>query len=264
MPAVDPPTGGTLGEALVHSLLAGGVGTGAGALPVLFVPRIGARLESALAGFSAGVMLAAAFFALLLPALASYAPADGPLAIWPVMLGVLLGGLTIDFVHRHSPHAHFVKGPEGAERSRLARVWLFTIALSLHNLPEGLAVGVGVATGDAELSLPVTISIGVQNMPEGLIVAIAFLAAGYPRSTALLVTLLTGLVEPIGAVIGFLALQVATSAMPAALAFAAGAMVYVVSHEIIPESHREGRSAIATFGVLVGVLAMLWIDAWLG
>lgn len=255
----------SLQTALVHSLIAGGIGTGVGALPVLFVRHITARAESALAGFSAGVMLAASFVALLLPALELVRNGDtGAFASWPVMLGVALGALTIDALHRASPHEHFGKGQEGHAPGGLSRVWLFAIALALHNVPEGLAVGVGVASGDATVSLPVTLGIAVQNVPEGLIVAVAFLAAGYRKSHALLVTLATGLVEPLGAAVGYGAVQIATSAMPAALAFAAGAMLYVVSHEIIPESHREGRSAVATFGVVLGVLTMLQVDAWLG
>jgi ZIP family zinc transporter len=255
----------SLGAALLHSLLAGGVGTGIGALPVLFVRRIAPRAESALAGFSAGMMLAAAFVALLLPALELVQNVDrGTFASWPVLLGVALGAGVIDLLHRWSPHEHFGKGQEGTASRRVARVWLFAIALALHNVPEGLAVGVGVASGDAAVSLPVTLGIGVQNVPEGLIVAVAFLAAGSKKSQALLVTLATGLVEPAGALVGYGFVQVVSAAMPGALAFAAGAMLYVVSHEIIPESHRAGRSAIATAGVLGGVLAMLQIDVWLG
>lgn len=255
----------SLGTAVLHSLLAGGVGTGLGAVPVLFVRRVAPRAEAALAGFSAGVMLAAAFVALLLPALELVQQSDdGAFASWPVMGGTALGALALDLLHRSAPHEHFGKGHEGAANRRLARVWLFAIALALHNVPEGLAVGVGVASGDTEVSLPVTLGIGVQNVPEGLIVAVAFLAAGYRKSHALLVTLATGLVEPLGAIVGFGFVQVVTAAMPGALAFAAGAMVYVVSHEIIPESHREGRSAVATFGVVLGVLVMLQVDSWLG
>lgn len=256
---------GSLAEALGHSLLAGGVGTGLGAVPVLFVRTISPRAESGLAGFSAGVMLAAAFVGLLLPALAEVQRgAAGPLATWPVLLGTALGAVAIDLLHRLSPHEHFGKGLEHAHGSRLARVWLFAIALALHNVPEGLAVGVGVASGDALISWPVTLSIAAQNAPEGLIVAVAFLAAGQSKRTALLVTLATGLVEPLGAMLGFGAVQLVAGLMPAALAFAAGAMLYVVSHEIIPESHRDGRSPIATFGLMLGVLLMLQFDAWLG
>jgi len=257
---------GTLGEALWHSLLAGGVGTGLGAVPVLFVRSITARMESLLAGFSAGVMLAASFVGLLLPALEQARTGNqaSPFATWPVLLGTALGAFAIDQLHRRVPHQHFQKGEENTNRSRLSRVWLFAIALALHNVPEGLAVGVGVASGDALVSWPVTLSIAVQNVPEGLIVAVAFLAAGERKATALWVTLATGLVEPLGAALGFLAVQLVAGVMPAALAFAAGAMLYVVSHEIIPESHREGRSAVATFGLVVGVLVLLQFDAWLG
>jgi ZIP family zinc transporter len=179
-----------------------------------------------------------------------------------VPAGVAIGALAIAALHRTAPHEHFGKGHEGAN-ARLSRVWLFAIALALHNVPEGLAVGVGVASGDAEVSWPVTWAIAVQNVPEGLIVAVAFRAAGQSLATALLVTAATGLVEPVGAMLGFAALQVATSLLPGALAFAAGAMLFVVSHEIIPESHREGRSSAATFGVVAGVLTMLQLDAWL-
>lgn len=254
----------TLATAIGHSLLAGGLGTGLGALPALFLRSIGPRLESALAGFSAGVMLAASFVGLLLPAFETVQRGAGPASTWPVLLGVGLGALAIDLLHRLLPHEHFAKGREGAARSNLRRVWLFAIALGLHNIPEGLAVGVGVASGDALVSWPVTLSIGAQNAPEGLIVAVAFLAAGYSRRLALLVTLATGLVEPFGAAIGYLAVQLVGALLPAALAFAAGAMLYVVSHEIIPESHRDGRSPVATFGLVLGVLAMLQFDAWLG
>lgn len=258
-------TGGTLAEALGHSLLAGGLGTGIGALPVLFVRGIRARAEAALAGFSAGVMLAAAFVGLLLPAIALVQAGDGgAFATLPVLLGTALGAVVIDVLHRWSPHAHFAKGPESCGDRRLGQVWLFAIALALHNVPEGLAVGVGVASGDAHVSWPVTWSIAIQNVPEGLIVAVAFVAAGQRKSRALLVTLATGFVEPIGAVFGFAAVQLAAAAMAPALAFAAGAMLYVVSHEIIPESHRDGRSGVATGGLVLGVLVMLQFDAWLG
>lgn len=253
----------SLETAFVHSLLAGGVGTGLGALPVLLLRNISPATESAFAGFSAGVMLAASFVALLLPAF-EMVPGHGVLANWPVLAGVALGALLIALVHRLAPHEHFQKGVESAHGARLARVWLFAIALALHNFPEGLAIGVGVASGDEGTSLPITLAIGAQNVPEGLIVAFAFVVAGHRRRTALLVTIATGLIEPIGAIAGYAALQLATAAMPAALAFAAGAMIWVVSHEIIPESHREGRSAVATAGLVVGVLAMLQIDSWLG
>ena len=248
---------GTLGDALGHSLLAGGAGTLLGALPVLFVHTIPPRVESTLAGFSAGVMLAASFVGLLLPAL-ELAAAPG------VLLGTALGAATIAGLHRLTPHDHFFATHGGRRGPAIARVWLLAIALALHNVPEGLAVGVGVGSGDAAISWPVTWAIAAQNVPEGLIVAVAFLAAGHRRRTALLVTAATGLVEPLGAIAGFAALQLASSLLAPALAFAAGAMLFVVSHEIIPESHRAGRSTSATLGLVLGVLLMLQLDVALG
>ncbi|HLU39536.1 MAG TPA: ZIP family metal transporter, partial [Planctomycetota bacterium] len=176
-------------DALVHSLLAGGVGTGIGALPVMLVRRIGLRLESALAGFSAGVMLAASFVALLLPAFELARHAGGSAATWPVLVGVAFGGAAIAVAHRWMPHEHFVRRRVHHGPTSLSRVWLLTIALALHNVPEGFAVGVAVASGDAQIGWPVTASIGAQNVPEGLIVAVAFVAAGYRKRTAFLVTL---------------------------------------------------------------------------
>jgi zinc transporter, ZIP family len=251
-------TGGSLAEALGQSVLAGGAGTTLGALPVLLVRRIAPGPEAVLAGFSAGVMLAASFVALLLPAL-ELAP-----SATRVLLGTAAGAAAIALLHRMLPHEHFGHAHAGPARSGLGRVWLLAIALALHNVPEGLAVGVAAASGDARVSWPVTWAIAAQNLPEGLIVAVAFLAAGQSRAVALLVTAATGLVEPLGALAGFTALQLTSSLLPAALAFAAGAMLFVVSHEIIPESHRAGRSTPATLGLVGGVLLMLQLDAWLG
>lgn len=253
----------SLAAAAMQSFLAGGVGTALGAVPILFLRRIAPRVESALSGFSAGVMLAAAFVALLLPALelARAGSVHSFTASIPIALGVALGTAFVAWLHGALPHEHFAKGREGADSARLRRVWLFALALALHNVPEGLAVGVGVASGDEHVSLPVTLGIAVQNVPEGLIVALAFVAAGYTKREALLVTAATGIVEPVAACFGWTALQFVSAAMPAALSFAAGAMIYVVSHEIIPESHREERSVVATWGLVLGVLLMVLVDA---
>lgn len=256
---------GTLAQVLIASLLAGGLGTTLGALPIIAVRKLSTAVECTLAGFSAGVMLAASFVSLLLPSieLSQQNASSAFLALVPWGAGLLLGALAIHVLHRALPHEHFVKGAEGSAGARMHRVWLFAVALALHNLPEGMAVGVAVASGDASVSLPVTLGIAVQNVPEGLIVALAFFAAGHTKTRALAVTAATGLVEPIGAMLGWSALQLATSALPFALAFAAGAMLFVISHEVIPESHREGRSSVATAGLIVGVFAMLGFDVWL-
>lgn len=252
----------TWATALGASLVAG-LATGAGALPAAFVGHAGPRAESAMMGFAAGVMLAASFFSLLLPALEQLgAVYPAGLAVGARAMGALvLGALVIGVLHRLAPHAHFLKGKEGLELAALRRVWLLVIAISLHNVPEGLAVGVGVATGEWGVALPVTVGIALQNAPEGLVVALALIREDHGRAAAIAIATATGLVEPIASVLGFLAMGLASGLLPYGLAFAAGAMIYVVSDEIIPESHRAGFSGAATWGTVGGFALMGLLDA---
>lgn len=236
--------------------------TGLGAVPILFARRISDRLQASMLGFGGGVMLAAAGFSLLLPALDAGIGLTGSRAAAAAMVvaGLAAGGLVLAAMDRALPHEHFVKGAEGAPRQDIARIWLFVIAIALHNLPEGLAVGVGYGQPDGAKADTLALAIGVQNMPEGLVVAAALLAAGYSRAAALLVALATGFVEPIGGLLGAAALALSSAVLPFALAFAGGAMLWVVSHEIIPESHRNGHERVATGGLLAGFAVMLLLD----
>ena len=250
---------GTLG-----SLLAG-LGTGVGALGLFLLRRPSARAEDALLSAAAGVMLAATFFSLLLPALAR---ADALLpnrvaAVGMVAAGVLFGAFALSLVHRWVPHEHFLLGKEGPDTRRLERIWLFIIAITLHNFPEGMAVGVGFAGGDVGNGTSLAIGIGLQNIPEGFAVAISLLSIGYARATAFWVAMLTGLVEPVGGAIGAAAISFAESLMPAILGVAAGAMLFVISDEIIPETHRRGYETVATFSLLGGFIAMMFLDTLL-
>ena len=261
-----PHDGSTIWLGTIASLLAG-LATGVGALPVLFLGRtIGPALDAALLGFGAGVMLAATSFSLILPALE--AAEQGGMSRFGssglVASGMLLGAIALLLADRWLPHEHFVKGREGIPAGRVARIWLFVAAIALHNLPEGLAVGVGFGTDDASTGVALAIGIGAQNMPEGLVVALALRGVGYTPGRSLLVALLTGLVEPVGGLLGVTAVTVAASLLPWSLAFAAGAMLFVVSNEILPESHRQGQGRAGTAGVLVGFLAMLVLDTGLG
>lgn len=241
--------------ALVPAMLATlftAVATGAGALPVLFVGRVSARGESAMLGFGAGVMLAAAAFSLILPALDTATP-------WVVGAGIALGAAVMLGVDYALPHIHVSDG--AAHRpGNLSGVWLIVLAIALHNIPEGLAVGVAHASGRTE-GAAVTLGIAVQNLPEGLIVAWAVRSLGYSKTASALVALATGLVEPIGALIGVLLLSLSSMLLPWGLAFAAGAMLFVVSHEIIPASHQRGHESHATIGVTTGFVAMLILTA---
>ena len=243
-----------------------GMMTAVGALPVFGGRTPSRRTRDLMLGFAAGVMLAASFFSLIIPALdaaeteggASWAPAA------LVCVGILLGMLTVDLLNETLPHEHFAQGHEGPQTGSLRRVWLFIIAITIHNFPEGLAVGVGFGAEGLEGGLPLAIGIGLQNAPEGLAVAVALLGEGYSRQRAWLIAAATGLVEPVGGLLGAGLVQVSQPLLPWGLAFAAGAMLYVISHEIIPETHRNGHQRMATAGLAVGLVLMLFLDVWLG
>jgi ZIP family zinc transporter len=163
------------------------------------------------------------------------------------------------------PHLHLIGigGPEGPS-TRLRRIWLFAFAITIHNFPEGLAVGVGFGRGDISAAIALAVGIGLQNMPEGLAVALPLVGEGYSRGRALLYATLTGLAEPIAGTLGALAVAEAVGLLPYALAFAAGAMLYVISDEIIPESHRRGHQAAATRGLVAGFCLMMLLDTLFG
>jgi ZIP family zinc transporter len=233
---------------LAASLLAG-LATGAGALPVLFTKRISDRLLDVMLGFSAGVMLAATSFSLIVPAI----DLSGPLV---AVFGIILGALVLHLIDRFVPHFHPALGAEGPP-SRLSRVWLFVLAITIHNFPEGLAVGVSFGGGDVAAGLVIATAIGVQNMPEGLAVALPLVREGYSRRKSLLYGTMTGLVEPLGGLLGVALVAVFQSVLPWGLAFAAGAMLFVVSDEMIPESHRKGFEREATFGLIAGFVVMM-------
>jgi ZIP family zinc transporter len=237
------------------SLLAG-CATGVGALPILFAARVSQRLLDGMLGFAAGVMLAATSFSLIVPAIELG-------GVWITVAGIAAGAVFLDQIHRLTPHLHLVLGREGPS-SALSRVWLFVLAITLHNFPEGVAVGVGFGAGDIPAGTALAIGIGLQNMPEGLAVALALLREHYPRGRALLIALLSGLVEPIGGLLGVSAVTVARPILPFGLAFAAGAMLFVISDEIIPETHRRGFERVATFGVVIGFIVMMTLDNLFG
>jgi ZIP family zinc transporter len=229
-----------------------GLATGVGAVPVLFTKNVSDRLLDVMLGFSAGIMLAATFFSLIIPAIDLS-------SVWIAVLGIITGAITLHIVDRFIPHFHPLLGAEGPSSS-LSKVWLFALAITIHNFPEGLAVGVSFGTGDVAAGFVVATAIGLQNMPEGLAVALPLLREGYSRSRSLWYGTLTGLVEPVGGLLGVALVSVFHPILPWALAFAAGAMLFVVSDEIIPESHRKGFEREATFGLMAGFVIMMILD----
>lgn len=253
-----------VGAALAATLVTA-LATGAGALPVLLARQVPLRAQNALLGFGAGVMLAASVFSLILPLLTAGASLTGSKLTAGLITtgGVLLGGLLLLAMDRAVPHEHFVKRRAGRDARNIARVWLFVFAITLHNVPEGLAVGVAFAADGAAKALPLALGIAVQNMPEGLAVAMALLTLNYTPTRAALIALATGMVEPIGGLVGAGAIAVSATLLPWGLAFAAGAMLFVVIHEIIPETHRKDHKAVATAGLLTGFLLMMLFDTML-
>lgn len=216
------------------------------------------RFLDAALGFAAGIMLTAAYTSLIMPGI-EYG------GVQPVIVGILLGALILYLGDRYVPHLHMVKGREGTDTDRLRAVWLFILAITLHNAPEGLAVGVGFGSGDLPNALTLMLAIGIQNVPEGLAVAVAALNAGMGAAYyAGIVGIRAGLVEVPLALFGAWAVQAAGAALPYAMGFAAGAMIFVIGHEILPETHRKGHSRVATSGLMLGVVVMLYLDVALG
>ena len=242
-----------------------GMGTALGSFGIFLLSKPSDRTQDGLLSGAAGIMLAATFFSLLLPALAQAdeISTNKYFAVSLVAAGVLAGAGGLFFIHRHVPHEHFVLGKEGPEASRLARIWLFVMAITLHNFPEGMAVGVGFA-GGVDNGVPLALGIGLQNIPEGFAVSISLLSIGYSRSAAFWVGVLTGLVEPVGGMVGAAAVSLAEPAMPVILGMAAGAMLFVISDEIIPETHRRGYETVATFSLLGGFVLMMFLDTVFG
>lgn len=251
-----------LGDSVILQGLVGGLVIALlnmlGALLVLIWRRPSERLLNVGLGLAAGVMLTASFTSLILPGIEFG-------GIWAVIVGIAIGAGVLAAADQWIPHLHIIKGQEGGDKTSLKAMWLFIIAITIHNMPEGLAVGVGFGSGDLANALPLMLAIGIQNIPEGFAVSISAINAGMGSYTyASIAGIRSGLVEIPLALLGAWAVQVARPILPYAMGFAAGAMLYVISNEIIPETHRKGHHRVATLGTLLGVIIMLYLDITLG
>ena len=262
--------GGTRLETPMGLALAGSgvaaLATALGALPALFVREISVRWEDIMLGFGAGVMAAAASFSLILPGVDAGTEILGskPAGAAIVAAGLLLGALFLLLADKAVPHEHLSAGRHGPDWMHLRRVWLMVFAIALHNFPEGMAIGVGFSGGDTSVGVPLAAAIAIQDIPEGLVVAVALRTVAYAPWQAALAGALTGLAEPLGAIIGVALTSGFAPLYPAGLGFAAGAMLWVVSHEIIPETHRKGHEQAATLGLIGGCVVMMMLDTALG
>lgn len=245
---------------IIASLIAG-LATGVGAIPIFFTRNIPKKVMDPLLGFAAGVMLAATSFSLIVPAI-EYG-GGGVKGTLICLIGILVGGLFLDLVDKFFPDTNLLMGPS-KNHNTIRKLWLFALAITIHNFPEGLAVGVGFGSGEIANGLSIAIAIGLQNIPEGLAVALPFVGEGFSPWHAFLIALGSGLVEPIGGLLGVGMVQIAQPILPFGLAFAAGAMLFVISKEIIPETQKEATSRIATHAILIGFVIMMFLDNVLG
>lgn len=261
----------------VQALLAGSftwILTAAGASLVFFVKTVSRTFLNLMLGFAAGVMMAASVWSLLLPAIDL--AEDSGLPVWfPAAVGFLMGGAFLRIADRFLPHIHLGVPRQAAEgvETRWRHSTLLVLAITLHNIPEGLAVGVAFgaaaqATGDTSsmigAAVALSIGIGLQNFPEGIAVAMPLRGIGVSRRKSFFYGQLSAFVEPIAAVVGALAIVVINPVLPYALAFAAGAMIFVVVEQLIPESQTHGTTDLATLGVMVGFVVMMILDVALG
>jgi len=236
-----------------------------GALIGFLIKKIPHRFNDVVLGFAAGVMLAAAVLGLIVPSL-EYGGTHG---VWITIAGILLGALFLNAIDRLVPHMHALAGigddhekhPDAV--AQLNRVLLFVAAIAIHNLPEGVAAGVSFGTGNISDAITVAAGIALQNIPEGMIIIGPMLAAGVSRKRTFLIAMSTGLVEVVGTLFGYVAVNVASVILPFALAFAGGTMLYVVSDEMIPETHAHGFERGATYALLAGFSVMLILEAYL-
>jgi ZIP family zinc transporter len=246
--------------------------TALGAAGVFFARTVNKKILDPMLGFAGGVMIAASYWSLLAPAL-EMAEQQGQIAWVPAAVGFLLGGLCLRLVDRILPHLHLYAPIEEAEG--IATTWrrttLLILAITLHNIPEGLAVGVAfgaVAAGIPAATLPAAIAlalgIGIQNFPEGMAVAMPLRREGVSRLKSFWYGQLSGIVEPVAGVVGAAAVIMARPILPYALAFAAGAMIFVVVEEVVPESQASGNADSATMGLMVGFTVMMILDVALG
>lgn len=257
-------------ETLLYGTLGGMVAalaTALGAVPILFGKTLSQRTSDTMLGFAAGVMLSASYFSLILPGIAAAETIYGDLVIAALVAGagIALGAGFVAWLNSTLPHEHFETGPEGgADKKAVARIWLFVIAITIHNFPEGMSIGVAFGGDEISGGISVMTGISLQDMPEGLAVAVAIMGRGYSKWRAFGVAALTGLVEPLGAFIGAGAVSISTQLLPWGLTFAAGAMLYIISHEIVPETHRSGHQNRATVGLIFGLILMMILDVTLG
>ncbi|MFR5600904.1 MAG: ZIP family metal transporter [Lachnospiraceae bacterium] len=249
-------------QLVILTALGVGGATVLGALLGFLFGNIPHKWNDGILGFAAGVMLAAAVFGLIQPAV----EAVGLAGIWIPTVGILCGALFLNLADKLTPHLHSLTGMDKESHQNnhsLNRILLFVMAIAIHNLPEGLAAGVGFGSDDVGNAVAVAVGIALQNIPEGMVIISPLLLNGVSPGRTFFIASLTGLVEVAGTFIGYFAATVSGTILPFMLAFAGGTMLYVISDEMIPETHHD-YPRLATYSLLFGFIVMLVMDTWLG
>ena len=246
---------------LLTALGVGGA-TVIGALIGFIFKKQSHKFSDIVLSFAAGVMLSAAVLGLIVPSV-EY---GGKFGIITTVAGIFAGAVCLNLIDKLVPHLHKLAGTDGESHNNkeLNKVLLFVTAIAIHNLPEGIAAGVGFGSGDAAQAMVIAGGIALQNIPEGMVIIAPMLAAKVPPRKTLALAILTGVVEVLGTFIGYFAVNVASAILPFALAFAGGTMLYVISDEMIPETHAHGHERGATYALLAGFCLMLVTDLLLG
>ena len=246
---------------LLTALGVGGA-TVIGAIIGFIFKKISHTFSDIVLSFAAGVMLAAAVMGLILPSV-DY---GGKYGLVITVAGVFAGAVCLNLIDKLVPHLHKLAGVEAEshKNKNLSQVLLFVTAIAIHNLPEGIAAGVGFGSGDTSQAMIIALGIALQNIPEGMVIIGPMLAAGVKPKRTFILAIMTGLVEVVGTLIGYFAVRIAAAILPFALAFAGGTMLYVISDEMIPETHAHGSERGATYAILIGFCLMMVFDVLLG
>ncbi len=238
-----------------------GAATVVGALIGFLFKNISHKVSDMVMGFAAGVMLCAAIMGLILPSM----EIENPFAVLVTTLGIFFGAAILNVIDKTVPHLHRLAGSdtETHKNADINKILLFVLAIGIHNFPEGIAAGVGFGTDNISAAFTIAAGIALQNIPEGMVIIAPMLAAGISRKRTFVIALITGLVEVVGTIIGFTAVNLSTAILPFALSFAGGTMLYVISDEMIPETHAHGNERASTFSLLAGFCLMLLMDFYI-
>lgn len=246
---------------LLTALGVGGA-TVIGAILGFLFKNLSHKFSDIIISFAAGVMLSASVFGLIVPSI----ELGGKWALLITVIGIFLGALFLNVCDKAVPHLHKLMGgnEENHNNASLNKILLFVMAIALHNLPEGIASGVGFGTGNVTEALIIAGGIALQNIPEGMVIIAPLLSAGVSKKKTFFIALITGLIEVVGTLIGYFAVSIASIILPFMLAFAGGTMLYVISDEMIPETHAHGSERGATYALLIGFCLMLAVDVLFG